>query len=85
MRCDCCNRRLNDYECSLKHAELGCYMNTCVKCLDGLGIPVKGRTELAPKVIVEDVADDILYDNVAERQYYRDVQALIYDDNFDEN
>lgn len=84
MRCDCCNRRLNDYECSLKHTELGCYMNTCVKCLSGLGIPTTGQPDLAPRVIVEDVADDMLYDDVVEHQYQNDLTSLLYDDKLDE-
>jgi hypothetical protein len=80
MRCDCCNRRLNDYESTLKHAELGCYMNTCVKCLKSLGIPTVGRDDLAKHAVVEDIADDDLYDQDAEDEFERDVHKLIFDD-----
>lgn len=48
MRCVCCNKALNDYESTLKHAETGAYLDICVKCLDGLNIPVVGRKDLNP-------------------------------------
>lgn len=50
MRCDCCNRVLSDYECSLKSVSTGEYMNTCVKCLTGLNIPVTGNGMLKKKL-----------------------------------
>ena len=48
MRCDCCQKVLNDYETTLKHAITGEYLNTCTKCLKGLGIPTVGREDLDP-------------------------------------
>ena len=78
MRCDCCNKRLTDYEATLKHAELGVFMNTCVKCLKGLNIPVSGRTDLAEQLMVADESDEDLYDTDTE-DYYKDVMKLMYD------
>lgn len=46
MRCDCCDAELTDYESCLKHKETGTYLNTCLKCLDGLGIKYVGRKDL---------------------------------------
>lgn len=54
MRCDCCNRNLNDYESTLKSATIGEYLNTCVSCLDGLGIEYEGREDLNPFEHAED-------------------------------
>ncbi len=45
-RCDCCNKKLNDYEMTLRHVITNEFLNTCLSCLDGLGIPMKGRDEL---------------------------------------
>lgn len=46
MRCICCNRNLNDYESTIKSASTGEYLDTCLKCLDGLGIQYVGRADL---------------------------------------
>lgn len=54
MRCDCCNRNLSDYEATLRHAVTNEFMNTCMKCLDGLEIPVRGRPDLNPFESVDD-------------------------------
>lgn len=60
IRCDCCNKRLSDYETSLKSVESGEYMNTCVKCLSGLGIAVQGNSSL---ITQQDRDMDDLYDD----------------------
>lgn len=81
MRCDCCNRRLNDYEATLKSKEFGVYMNTCVSCLKDLGIETVGRDELAPKSTMEDVvSEDFSPDTIQDTDYYRDIERLLYDD-----
>lgn len=46
MRCVCCNTNLNDFESTARHAESGVHLDTCRKCLKGLGIPVLGRPDL---------------------------------------
>jgi hypothetical protein len=48
MRCSCCNRALNDYESTMKHAETGDYLDTCTKCLQGIDLPVQVRSDLNP-------------------------------------
>lgn len=55
MRCGCCDKRLSSYEATLKHLETGEYLDTCIKCLDGLGIPILGNEELSePEDSVEE-------------------------------
>lgn len=59
MRCDCCNRNLSDYESTLRHAVTNDFTNTCLKCLEGLEIPTRGRPDLsnAPTEDHEDLDD----------------------------
>lgn len=73
MRCDCCNKRLNDYEATLKSVEFGVYMNTCKKCLDGLGIETVGRDELSTQAIIEDMCADDVYDSSGEDAFMADL------------
>jgi hypothetical protein len=47
MRCSCCDRNLNDYESTLRHAETHEFLDTCMKCLDGTNIPTIGREDLS--------------------------------------
>lgn len=54
MRCDCCNRKLNDYETTLRHTHTGEFLNTCMKCIDGLGIPYTGREDLEKSKAIEE-------------------------------
>lgn len=61
MRCVCCNRNLNDYESTLRHAEYGHFLDTCNKCLNGLGIPVVGRDDLSETASIED--EEFEYDH----------------------
>ena len=58
MHCSCCDRLLNDYESTLKHAETGEYLDTCMKCLDGCNIPIDGREDLNPEDAVNDYPQD---------------------------
>ena len=46
MRCQCCNKALNDYESTLKSAQTGAYLDTCMDCLEGLDIDTVGRSDL---------------------------------------
>lgn len=48
MKCSCCNRNLSDYESTLRHATDGTFLDICLKCLEGLNIPVRGRKDLDP-------------------------------------
>jgi len=57
MRCDCCNKKLSPYESTLRHAESRAFLDTCLSCLDGLGIPYVGRSDLS-KTIDDDGTDE---------------------------
>lgn len=58
MRCQCCNRALNDYESTLKSASTGEYLDTCMSCLDDLGIDTIGREDLSRFESIDDDFDD---------------------------
>lgn len=45
MRCDCCDAILTPFEGTIKHSVTGEYLNTCLRCLDGLGIPWEGNAK----------------------------------------
>lgn len=60
MRCVCCNAPLNDFESTRKYAVTGDYLDTCNKCIRGLGIETVDRDDLNPTEEVDD------YDNYAE-------------------
>lgn len=62
MRCDCCDRNLNDFESTLKSVSTGEFMNTCGKCLDGLGIDTVGREDLNPYDEPKDDDDEVDFD-----------------------
>jgi hypothetical protein len=53
---------LSDYECSIKHRTEGHHLNTCLKCLQGLGIPFVGNQALSRKPVLED-DDEVMLDN----------------------
>ena len=54
MRCYCCNRLLNDWESTLRHAETNEFLDTCNHCLSDLGVPYAGREDLAPYDLAEE-------------------------------
>jgi len=51
MRCVCCDKNLNDYEATRKHAVTGDYLDTCNGCLAEINematIPTITREDLA--------------------------------------
>jgi hypothetical protein len=60
MRCQCCNKNLNDYESTRKHSITGQYLDTCNNCLSEINsihgeIPCTVRHDLAQ---YEDINDD---------------------------
>lgn len=76
MRCSCCNKRLSDYETTLKHAETGAYLDTCLDCLSEIAhqvpMPVKARKDLVPdRDIHEDVDEltDVKYNRYSKEDY----------------
>lgn len=52
MRCQCCNRGLNDYESTVKYKASGDYADLCNKCRKEIhsesGVEFIGRTDLQP-------------------------------------
>lgn len=65
MKCFCCDNFLNRVENSLRNKFTGEYEQTCLKCLDGLGIeviggdlPDEGQIE-TDVVYTEDLYDDL--------------------------
>ena len=60
MRCVCCNRPLTDYETSIKGSISGKYLDSCVKCLTGIGVQYKGNDNFKkPKIEDhEDIEDE---------------------------
>ena len=63
MRCSCCNKRLSDYETTLKHAETGQYLDTCLDCLSEIAhdvpMPVKARKDLVPDMDIHEELDEL--------------------------
>jgi hypothetical protein len=63
MRCGCCNKRLSDYESTLKHAETGQYLDTCMDCLSEIAydVPmlVKDRKDLITEVDNQEELDSL--------------------------
>lgn len=68
MRCVCCDKKLSDYESTLKHAVTGGYLDTCLGCLSEIAqdvpMPVKARKDLVPDM---DIYDDV--DELTEQEY----------------
>lgn len=63
MRCSCCNKRLSDYETTLKHGVTGEYLDTCLDCLSDIAhdvpMPVKARKDLVPDMDIHDDVDEL--------------------------
>lgn len=73
MRCTCCNKNLNDYETTRKHAITGEYLDTCNKCIVDLDIPTQDRVDLLSEGDCHesdneglDRIDDMTYNNTIE-------------------
>ena len=58
-RCQCCDKRLSEYELTLRHSMTNEFMDTCMDCLSEISetVPmmVKGRKDLL--VSIEDPMD----------------------------
>jgi len=70
MRCTCCNKRLSDYETTLKHAVTGEYLDTCLDCLSDIAhdvpLPVKARKDLIADMDIHEEVDEL-----TEQEYNR--------------
>lgn len=66
MRCSCCNKRLSDYETTLKHAVTGAYLDTCLGCLSEIAhdvpMPVKARKDLVQDMVIHEDVDELSED-----------------------
>jgi hypothetical protein len=74
MRCLCCNKNLNDYESTRRHAVTGDFLDICTGCLsevqDMVSIPYTDRQDLAGCSDIDeglDTSDDTGYN-----EYIRD-------------
>ena len=56
IRCSCCNRNLSDYESTLRSANTGDYLDTCVKCLRDLDIPTLKNNN--PHIVPDETPDE---------------------------
>ncbi len=63
MRCTACDKRLSDYETTLKHAETGQYLDLCMDCLSEIArqvpMPVKGRKDLIHSMDTNEEVDEL--------------------------
>ena len=63
MRCSCCNKRLSDYETTLKHGVTGEYLDTCMDCLSDIAhdvpLPVKARKDLIADMDIHEEVDEL--------------------------
>ena len=70
MRCTCCNKRLSDYETTLKHAVTSEYLDTCLDCLSDIAhdvpLPVKARKDLIADMDIHEEVDEL-----TEQEYNR--------------
>lgn len=73
MRCTCCNRLLNDFEATRRHAVTNDFLDICNRCLDGLDIPVKERDDLKPN---EEVLDDMTEDQDESSDWYNSMSEV---------
>lgn len=71
MRCVCCNKNLNDYESTRKHALTGSYLDLCNGCFAEVStmadVPVTTREDLANCSDIEEVLDidqDVVYNDL---------------------
>ena len=71
MRCVCCNKNLNDYESTRKHALTGAYLDLCNGCFAEVStmadVPVTTREDLANSSDIEEVLDidqDVVYNDL---------------------
>lgn len=70
MRCYCCDKNLSDYESTLRSKSTGEYLDTCLKCLQGLQIEFLGNQALKRKFEEEPDEEDFDED-------YRDLQEYV--------
>lgn len=61
MKCVCCDRNLNDYEATRRHALTNEFLDMCNRCMKDMpNIPTRDR----PDLVKEADFDDDLYDTL---------------------
>lgn len=61
MKCVCCDKTLNDYEATRRHALTNQFLDLCNRCMKDMpNIPTKDR----PDLVKEADFDDELYDSL---------------------
>lgn len=60
MRCQCCDRNLNDFEATRKYKSTGAFADLCNRCVKEMDGEVKfqSRTDLEPNAMAEDEETD---------------------------
>ena len=57
-RCICCNKQLNDYESTRRHAITNEFLDTCNRCMKDIpNIPTKDRQDLLKEADYDDDMD----------------------------
>lgn len=57
-RCVCCNKQLNDYESTRRHAITNEFLDTCNRCMKDIpNIPTKDRQDLLKEADYDDDMD----------------------------
>jgi len=58
MRCIACNKQLNDYESTRRHAITNEFLDTCNRCMKDIpNIPTKDRQDLLKEADYDDDVD----------------------------
>ena len=58
MRCIACNKQLNDYESTRRHAVTNEFLDTCNRCMKDIpNIPTKDRQDLLKEADYDDDMD----------------------------
>lgn len=76
IRCTCCNKNLNDYEATRKHALTGAYLDMCNLCFSEVStmadLPVSTREDLASCVDIDEQGVDIFLEEAYNDLYRED-------------
>ena len=84
MRCYCCDKNLSDYESTLRSKESGDYLDTCLKCLQGLQIEYVGNKALQRKFEEDpDDIDDYINEDYEDLSEYSDWVSRSHDSDED--
>ncbi len=66
MRCNCCDRNLNNYESTLRLKSTGEYADMCLKCIKESGVGFQGNNAHEPFSVADDMDNDAMDNNEEE-------------------